>query len=358
MNCRFLIIASVLGVGCQSAPKNVSNPLPIASSPVVVQKKGLKTLQDIKPVSSKIADVKGSTDPVFVPQNNFKIKENSRNTSGSLYSPTSVSSNFLLDNMPIGVGSSVTLFVKEVRAKSDSAASETIAEEDSDALTAELLKGLPLLQPEDGSNKKVITKIKAKVVERLENGDLVVEAQRSSEGVSGRNSVFFRATVPSDRLKKSNTAEITDLADVVFQEVGPNGVMDRKSSGWEDEYSLRFSGFVESPSRLASKLDGDRKSLISMRNRFENRLKSFKNEREKIAKEREDLFADNGEMRDRMKANEELMAKNNEEMKELKDTLAEREEKIKDLEKDLKELEEGKSKEAEPEVASEGETNE
>jgi hypothetical protein len=330
-------------VACQSNKKEIKNPLP-SIKPVPVKRSGLKSFKEIKPVPSKIEELKKKAEPLFVPSQKVAIRETEKNLSGSLYDPASVSSNFLLDNMPIGVGSTITLFVKEVRGgDSGDSSNQNLKEEDADALTKELLDGLPNLAPEEGSNRKTITKIQTKVVERLKNGDLVVEAQRSSEALGKVNHLFFRATVPSDKLKNSSSAAITDLVDVTFQEQDRTGYSERRSSGWEDEYTLRYSGFVEVPSKLARRLEGDRQSLLSMRKRLENRVHSFKNERDKIAKERSDLYSDNTEMRDQMQKNNDQLVANNEELAKIKETLADREETIKELEKEIEELENGES---------------
>ena len=331
--CRLLFFIFI--VSCQSNKREVKSPLPSGNGPPI-EKTKLKSMRDIKPKNSLVS---GPIRKPYTEQNsnpNLEIVESDLNKTGSLFEPSSKTSNFLLDNLPVGVGSSISLVVDEVRsAESTENQSEEIKEKDADELTKELLDGLPNLMPEDGSNKKALTKISAKVVDRLKNGDLIVEAHRSSSAQGETRELFFRATVPSDKIKNSRFAAISDLTNVIFQERGRGVDSLKKSSGWEDEYTLRYSGFVEVPSKLAQKIDADRQSLISMRKRLQNKVNSFKSERDKIARERSDMYSEKTEFKKKLETIDE-------EIKGYKTSIAERDETIKDLQDKIKELEEEK----------------
>lgn len=344
--------------GCQSPSKEIRSPLPGGALNGPTNTK-LKSFQDIGVVNSGVSSGAISSREAYVPQQRLKISHAEQNYSGSLFNPASISSNLYLDNLPIGVGSTVNLYVKEVRSDGEEQASADVNEESADELTEELLKALPTLAPEDGSSKKALTVVKAKVIERLPNGDLVVEAKRTSEASGRLNFVFFRGVLPSGKIRKSEKALITDLVDVTFQEQGSGEFVERQSSGWEDEYTLRYSGFIEVPTKLSRKLEGDRKSLLSLRGRFENRLKSFKNEREKIARERSDIYDQNSKIREKMADNENRMEAIEQTLEDRNRTIAQREDKIKQLEEEIFELNKssGSSQDTAQGSAQQGETN-
>ena len=67
-------------------------------------------------------------------------------------------------------------------------------------------------------------------------------------------------------------------------------VVERKSVNWEDEYSLRISGFDETKSKMAAGLEEKREQLKSVRDKLENELKSFDGERKLMTTERAGLL--------------------------------------------------------------------
>lgn len=331
---RYRGILLVLGLfACQSGQEEFVGYVPPQSGEI--SKQGLKSFKDIGVIKPVANPVKGTLrSQREEPSNLPLISEIPENYTGSLTTPTNQGVNLFLDNVPLDVGSKVVLMVKEVRSSQNTNANSR-EEADATELTDQLLSSLPVLEPEDGTNKKVVTKINATVVERLSNGDLLLEAKRTSMSNSQLNFVFFRGKIPSDRIFEGNKASILDLESVVFQEQSGGEFIERRSAGWEDQYTLRYSGFKEVPSKLARKMESDRKSLIGMRDRFENRLKSFKSEREKMAKEREKLYEQNSDMRSAMEENEKKVQAVENRLKEVEEKVKDRDRRIEDLQKEL-----------------------
>jgi hypothetical protein len=150
----------------------------------------------------------------------------------------------------------------------------------------ELIAALPKLEPED-KTPKVPSIIKMRVLRKLENGDVIVEATRASTNEWDANSIRAVSRIPRGRLASNQPLTTLDLVDVDwFEQQGPNTV-ERESSGWEDEYSLRWAGFEEARSKTAIELENKRKDLQKVKDRLQDRIANMSKERGQIAQERE-----------------------------------------------------------------------
>ena len=153
-----------------------------------------------------------------------------------------------------------------------------------------LLKALPNLEPA-GKNKPVLVKnIKMQILERFDNGDALVMYRRRSIREGQGAEVVVTARLSAESLSRPDQVTTQDLADVDWRESADGEVVERKSANWEDEYSLRLSGFDEMKSKDALGLEEKREMLKSARDKLENEMKSFSQERMKMTKERASLL--------------------------------------------------------------------
>ncbi|MFK7824981.1 MAG: flagellar basal body L-ring protein FlgH [Oligoflexales bacterium] len=150
-----------------------------------------------------------------------------------------------------------------------------------------LIKSMPSLEPFDLKSKGVLKNIKMKVMHRYKNGELLLAFNRKSTSEENSRFIKVSARLPAENLQVTNEITTKQLADVHFVELGEDEAIDKKSSSWEDEYTLRLSGFSEADSKLAAELDMKRRELMDIKEQLANRLKSLGAERRQMAKERE-----------------------------------------------------------------------
>jgi hypothetical protein len=150
----------------------------------------------------------------------------------------------------------------------------------------ELIAALPKLEPED-KTPKVPSVIKMRVLRKLENGDVIVEATRASTNEWDANSIRAVSRIPRQRLQSNQPLTTLDLVDVDWYEQQGANTIARESSGWEDEYSLRWAGFEEARSKTAMELENKRKDLHKVKDRLQDRIVNMSKERGQIAAERE-----------------------------------------------------------------------
>ncbi|MES2744578.1 MAG: hypothetical protein V4655_04085 [Bdellovibrionota bacterium] len=154
-----------------------------------------------------------------------------------------------------------------------------------DQIQDELIAALPKLEP-GTADAKMPSSIKMKVVKKLENGDVIVEAARASQNEWEANSQRATARIPY--LKVQGEGEITtkDLADVHWQESTNGQITERESHTWEDEYSMRWAGFDEARSKVAIDLENKRKDLEKVKDRLRDKIVNVGRERNKLAVEK------------------------------------------------------------------------
>jgi hypothetical protein len=173
-----------------------------------------------------------------------------------------------------------------------------------------LIKALPNLEP-GGTNKPVLVKnIKMQILERFDNGDVLVMYRRRSMQEGQGAEILVTARLPASALSRPEQVSTTDLADIDWHQSADGEVVERKSVNWEDEYSLRISGFDETKSKIAAGLEEKREQLKSVRDKLENELKAFDGERKLMTTERAGLLEkkaqDTAKIEDLNKQNAEL----------------------------------------------------
>jgi hypothetical protein len=202
--------------------------------------------------------------------------------------------NYLFYDKPRGeVGDMIPVYVRPERKAPDSEddtepLTEDNAEMDAEQLEKDLLAALPDLRPQD--DKPVpVTKIPFKVMRILPDGDAIVENYRVSKNDDESNVVKIQARVPKSRLMSNEPILTTDLRDINWYQNRNQNVTERQSLGWQDEYTLRLSGFEEARSLQAKNLEQKRQDLIKLRDRLKQRIMNLSKERSQVARERSRL---------------------------------------------------------------------
>lgn len=149
----------------------------------------------------------------------------------------------------------------------------------------ELISALPSLEP-GVADAKMPSAIKMKVVKKLQNGDLIVEAARASQNEWEANSQRATARIPYSKVQGEGEITTMDLADVNWTESVNGQVTERESHTWEDEYSMRWAGFDEARSKVAIDLEGKRKDLEKVKDRLKDKIVNVGQERNKLAAEK------------------------------------------------------------------------
>ena len=115
---------------------------------------------------------------------------------------------------------------------------------------------------------------------RTKKGDFIIESKRSSQLQNYFFYVYFTAILPYEKIYNSNEAKTTDLLDVHFIERNDaEGYFEHNSIAWEDQYSLRYSGFAPVIKKAYDRLELSRQSLSDARDRFKSRIASFQKEK-------------------------------------------------------------------------------
>ena len=244
------------------------------------------------PVSRKVSP------EIYVKNKNIQIRPTTKpNTTGSLFQFDD-ERNFLFESgVPVTVGRFVTVHISSNRVSNKTNTTTAQQNDTPDAggeksaedVEKKLMESLPDLTPADKAEVALIKEFKGRIMHRYDNGDAMIMTSRSSTKESVGNEIQIQARIPYHRLIAGDRITTDDLYDVRIVDSHEGDMVDRASSGWEDEYTLRMSGFNESKSKYAIELEDKRRKLEDVKNRLASRIKSVGSERKKIADERERL---------------------------------------------------------------------
>ena len=303
---------------------------------IPVSKRNLGVVPSGKKMDRKRAvSVPAKAPDIFIRQKKTVIKpKKAALVGGSLYA-ISDERNILIGDKPRGMlGSYLDLKVDSSRLdnKENEAPEAAPAAPDSsdDDLEKTLLAALPDLN--SGEDNPVLLKnLKMRVGGHLDNGDALVSFVRSSTNGAESKAINVLARIPFKALNDKRALTTKDLYDVEWIESSEGEYFERKSTIWEDEYTLRLSGFTEAKSKAAVALQEKKKQLKKVNKQMSAQLQNMASQRVKIAQER-------GRLKD-------IRLKHKEEKKVLTDQLdvkddkiAEKEEAIKTVEQEKKEM--------------------
>lgn len=239
---------------------------------------------------------------LFVKERQIVIKDvDQANETGSLFNPDDDRNYLFASTGPQTVGRYLDINVVSNRAdgaKKDKPGAAKTPEEQKkedlaksqDEIQKELLAALPELNPAGTATDPALIKgFKMRIAHRYSNGDVLAVMNRRSTSEDQIQDLNIETRIPYDRLSSGDPLTTRDLLDVKFRESGNGDTSDRTSSGWEDEYSLRLSGFDEAKSKAAQELTDKKRQLDEAAAKLETRIKSFGDERNQLSKQREDL---------------------------------------------------------------------
>lgn len=273
---------------------------------------------------------------LFVRQKDIKIRRKTPvNDTGSLTDLNDPRAYLFGFERPLEVGSYLDVKITSNRVEAKSApkdqvdtASDPAAAKPADTTTANdesknILKSLPNLEPLDGK-AAVMTSMKMQIMERFDNGDVLVMHRRRSIRDGQASEVVVTSRVPSTALSRQDQVTTNDLVEVDWRESFDGDVVERKSANWEDEYTLRLSGFEESKSKQAMALDEKHDQLKKAREKLEKEMKQHVSDRDKMSKERATMMEEKEKNTQKISEltteNEELKKKLGEETAEATET--------------------------------------
>lgn len=310
-------VAILCGSCMTGTPHYISQRDP-APAPASVQE-----ISAVEPKEQKPLDL-------FVRQKDVKIRRKApSNETGSLTDLNDPRAYLFGFERPVEVGMFVDVKIASNRSDGQSAGAESGAtekpadpnaanpgaagQESKDVAAEALLKALPSLDPAPQNKPILLKSIKMQVLERFENGDVLVMHRRRSIREGQGADVTVTSRLPAEALARLDNITTTDLADVDWRESFNGEVAERKSANWEDEYSLRLSGFDETKSKDALSIDEKREQLKSARDKLESEMKGFVGERTRMSAERSKLLEekakDDAKISDLEKRNSELEKK-------------------------------------------------
>lgn len=290
--CQMILVSSCLTGGEKYISKR--EPVPVMATnkvPVIEAPK----IEESKPRE------------LFVRQKEIKIRRNAPvNETGSLTDLNDPRAYLFGFERPLDVGSFIDVKIESNRGNSktssnkDSAAASTAASDEAAPAPADgtaakgddsknLLKSLPNLEPLDGQ-AALMTSMKMQIMERFDNGDVLVMHRRRSMRDGQASEVVVTSRLPVSALSRQDQVSTNDLVDVDWRESFDGELAERKSANWEDEYTYRLSGFEESKSKRAKLLDENREQLKSAREKLEKDMKLHLADRDKMTKERAALL--------------------------------------------------------------------
>lgn len=288
---------------------------------------------------------KSRTRTLFVKKSTIKIEPKKPvSSTGSLFNLDD-SRNYLFTKEPVAtVGKYLDINVSSKRiAKKENKNTDNAAKQDGDneldsAFAKELREAFPNLDGGEDS-PKILNKFKVRIMRILDNGDLLVSYNRESINDNQANMINFIARIPSSATSKSEGISTNDLFDVEWFQSANNEVMEQKSQDWEDEYTLRLSGFKEAKSRMALQLEEKGRRLRQLGKQVRTRAVNLGKQRNMLVKERDRLAK--------------VQAKLNEDMQKMQQKIEEQKQMIEEQKQTIQEL---KPAEEKPEVLKEGDS--
>lgn len=259
---------------------------------VPISKRGIGGFD--KPGSSYMHGRSPGRDPkpdLYIGNKVVKVEPKSAdNTTGSLFVMDDQRNYLYASKAPFAVDQYIDVKVVSAQSKQKDEANpsngEVPADASGDEVVKELLDGLPKLDPgPDGT--KPLQMLKMKIAQVFENGDALVIFKRNSKNQIEGREVAVRARIPYSALIADHEITTKDLVDVHWMDTLDGELTERYSSAWEDEYTLRMSGFTEAKSLYAQQLEDKRIQMESVRAKVRNQLVSIGKERAKLSEERQ-----------------------------------------------------------------------
>lgn len=291
--------------------------------------------------ASRGIDAEKQPPEVFIKEKKLVVKDlQTPNTTGSLFHNDHDGNYLFIPGSTGKVGRFITIQVKANRKIMDDNKQESPSKNDSknqpqdekSPEEEELLKALPALEPKERGKVTLLKDFKMKIMHRFPNGDVLAKLERQSSSESDFHQTVVEARLPYDRLTSGEQLTTDDLMDVKYTEFMADETIKRQSSDWQDEYSLRLSGFNEAQSKIASDLADQKVKLGDAKQRLQDRIKSMGAERRQLAKMRDEYAQRKAESENKLKEAADKVEESEQIIEDQKGTIEEQQQKIQNIE--------------------------
>lgn len=207
---------------------------------------------------------------------------------GSLFPLDDPRTNLIVQN-PLRTGMVLDVKVAATRgANLDSGKNAKPGSKPGEAAMGDIAASVPKLEPRE-AGALPLKSIKMRLDSILPNGDGIVTVNRTSSRTGDFHEVYARARIPAERMVPGASLSTTDLFDVVWSDFDGSQVTERRSTSWEDEYSLRLSGFEELRSKEALAVEETRRQVEADKEKLAGESRKNAEERARAAKQRDEL---------------------------------------------------------------------
>ena len=226
---------------------------------------------------------------IYVKRKNISISSQSENLkNGSLYD-LNRNNNYLFASPPADrIGRIVEILVKSGRLGEPKKEEKDSKETDVEKKPEIEAKSYPGLDAE-GDNPPILDAIKMTISGKSLNGDPILILTKSSRSDNEAKVIRVTTKIPSNKLIGKEQVTTKDLYDIDWVERNNDEIIERKSPYWEDEYTLRLSGFKEAKSKTAVKLSSEWDRLKKEQKKLDQKLKSIGKDRRTLARDRQRL---------------------------------------------------------------------
>ncbi len=278
MKFRIVVLIALAISSCQT------RIVPVSKRHYISKPVGVKIMKK----GRDIADEEQKSPNIYIKRKKLKIDPVVEiNSTGSLMFLNNPE-NYLFTPMPKGKIGDTLVILTRVN-KSEEQKPPVEGEQKPEELQDELLAALPKLAPKESEKIVPLTSIKFKIDRRLPNGDVIISSFRASSNEGESNTIRIQARLSRSDLMNKKEITTDDLLDVEWYERQDGEVFERQSLSWQDEYTMRLSGFNEARSQYAEQLVNKEKDLVRVREKLRDRINTLGRERQAVAKARQDV---------------------------------------------------------------------
>lgn len=278
----FMVLIACSGAGCQTSHLLSERPV----DPVIAG------VQEQNPVPHGPGAPAPERQDVFVREHRTVISEAPRDPdqTGSLFSLDDSRSNLIVHS-PLRAG--MLLDIKVLTSRLPAAGDQTKSQKgsrsgDVGAGSESLTAALPKLEPKV-AGAGPLKSFKVRLDSILPNGDGIVSVIRRSSRTGDFHEVYAKARIPAEQMIPGADLSTSDLFDVAWTDFDGSQTTERHSTAWEDEYSLRLSGFEELRSKEALAVEEGRRQVQIEKDKVLEETRRMADERGRSAKQRDDL---------------------------------------------------------------------
>jgi hypothetical protein len=230
---------------------------------------------------------------VFVREHRTVISDVPRDpdATGSLFSLDDSRSNLIVHNpLRAGMLLEIKVLTSRLPAIGDQAKSQKGSSKSGDvgAGSEGLTAALPKLEPTVAGTGP-LKSFKVRLDSILPNGDGIVSVTRRSSRTGDFHEVYAKARIPAEKMIPGAELSTSDLFDVAWVDFDGVQTTERNSTAWEDEYSLRLSGFEELRSKEALAVEEGRRQIQIEKEKVGEETRRMAEERGRSAKQRDEL---------------------------------------------------------------------